>query len=129
MLTELRVAIANELKAAGITAFEYVGEAITPPCAVVVPSDPYVIRPDGSRPIPFRKVLVGTDVLLLVAREGGAKSAAEQIDDLIERAYAALRPNHDIGTVLRPGVVTTSSGSKFVGSVLSIESQTEEPNG
>lgn len=125
MLTELRTSITDALEGAGIKAFGYVGEALSPPCAVVVPSNPYFRRPDGTRAIPFRKVLVGVDVLLLVPR-GDAKAEAKAIDDLLESAYRALNPNHDIGTAARPGVVTVS-GSKFIGSVLSIEALTEEP--
>lgn len=65
-------------------------------------------------------------MLLLVPREGGEKAAAALIDDLIEDAYRALNQNHDIKAASRPGVVTVS-GSKYVGSVLSIEALAEEP--
>lgn len=125
MLGDLRGAIAADLTAGGVKALGYLGEAVTPPCALVIPAEPYVRRPDGTRPIPFRKCLIGVDVLLVVARTEASKTA-QAIDELIEQAYAALKPNHTIGTVSRPGVITIS-GSKFVGSVLSIEALTEEP--
>lgn len=126
---EVRTRARDALKAAGIASFEYVGEALTPPCAVVVPGEPYFTRRSVDASIPFRKVRVGADVLLLVPR-GEAKAEADAMDDLIQRAYAALNPLDDlaIGTVSRPGVITIrTSGSKFVGSVISIEALAEEP--
>lgn len=125
---QVRTITRDALKAAGITSFEYVGEAFTPPCAVVVPGEPYFSRPDGTGRVPFRTVQVGVDVLLLVPRSD-AKTEAQAIDDLINSAYAALKPIDDITirAVSRPRVVTTVSGSKYVGSVLSIEALAEEP--
>lgn len=125
---EARTKTRDALKAAGLTSFEYVGEAFTPPCAVVVPGEPYIVRPSGDGRIPFRKVQVGVDVMLLVPR-GEAKTEAAAIDTLIDRAYEALKGVDDITirAVSRPRIVTTDTGSKFVGSVLSIEALAEEP--
>lgn len=127
MLAELRKAVRDDLAAGDVKAFDYLGEALTPPCAVVVPAEPYLRTPKGApgEPVPFRKVLAGIDVLLLVPR-GEAKAEAAAMDQLVESAYVALKQNHEIGAVSRPGVVTVS-GSKFVGSVLSIEALAEEP--
>lgn len=125
MLTEKRAAVKEDLVAGDVKALDYLGEAITPPCAVVVPGEPYMRAPGEGRPIPFGRVQVGIDVLLLVPR-GEKKTEAKAIDDLIEASYRALNTNHTIRTVSRPGVVTVS-GSKFVGSVLSIEALAEEP--
>lgn len=136
MLTEKRDAIKHDLetvpddwdgppKPAGFRAFEYVGETITPPCAAVIPAEPYLQYPDGNAKIPFRHVRLRIDVLLLSTRET-SKTAAALTDQLIEWASARLSPNYDITAVSRPGVVTIS-GSKFVGSVLSIEELTEAP--
>lgn len=127
MLAELRASIKADLIAGDVKALDYLGEEITPPCALVVPGEPYLQRPNGDERIPFRKVRASVDVMLLVSRETGAKSAAKAIDELIEAAYAALKHNHTIRSASRPGVVTTVSGSKFVGSVLSIEALAEEP--
>lgn len=126
---QARTLTRDALKDAGITSFEYVGEAFTPPCAVVVPGEPYFTRPTGDGRIPFRKVKVGVDVMLLVPRSD-AKTEAAAIDDLINSAYAALKPIDDINirAVSRPRVVVIPvSGSKYVGSVLSIEALAEEP--
>jgi len=123
-LTSLRTDVAADLVAAGVKAVEYVGETITPPCAVVVPGQPYIVEPSRTNDVPFGHVLVRVDVLLLVAREA-AKSAAERIDQLVETAYAALG-EHDITQVSRPGLVTLN-GAKFVGSTITIEEVTEAP--
>lgn len=130
MLTELRTAIKTDLEAGdgkpvGFRAFEYVGESLSPPCAAIVPAEPYVRPPSRDEAIPFGQVKVGIDVLLLSA-SADAATAAAATDELIEFAWRALDRNHDIRSVSRPGVVTVS-GSKFIGSVLSIERTTEEP--
>lgn len=126
MLTALRVRVSDALKAGDVPAFEYVGEAINPPCAAVVPAEPYMRWQNGDRTVPFGHVAVGVDVLLLAATQT-AKGAAAAVDALIEEALAALDAADITPTsVSRPGVVTLS-GSKFIGSVLSIEEITEEP--
>ena len=132
MLTEQRTAIRQALengagKPAGFRAFEYVGETLEPPCAAIVPANPYIQPPQGlGDKTPFRKVQLGIDVLLLSAL-ADAKKAAELTDQLIEYAYAVLRPLYDVKRVSRPGVVTVSA-AKFIGAVLSIEQLTEEPS-
>lgn len=132
MLTEHRTAIKTALEAGsgkpqGFRAFEYVGESLDPPCAAIVPAEPYLRAPDANEKIPFRRVVLGIDVLLISSREDAAKAAQLQ-DDLIEFAYRVLHVDGDytVARVSRPGVITVS-GSKFVGSVLSIEQLTEEP--
>jgi hypothetical protein len=129
VLTELRASVRDALTAADVTAYEYMGEAFTPPCAVVVPSEPYVQAPGEGRSIPFGRVQVGIDVGLLVPR-GEAKAEAAAIDALIEQAYRAIQPLNQmtIRRVSRPVVVTNpNSGSKYLGSVLTIEALAEEP--
>lgn len=130
MLTEKRTEIKTALeggagKPAGFRAFEYIGEALEPPCAAIVPAEPYIRPPSALDKIPFRHVQVGIDVLLISARDNAAK-AAQSTDDLIEYAYRVLNPQFTVRSVSRPGVVTVS-GAKFIGSVLSIEQLTEEP--
>lgn len=124
MLTALRTDVTADLAAAGIRAVEYIGETITPPCAVVVPGQPYIVQPSRGSGIPFGHVQVNVDVLLLVAREA-AKTAAERIDQLVEDAFGAL-DEHDVVQVTRPAEVTLR-GAKFIGASLSIQLVTEEP--
>lgn len=132
MLTTLRTDVAAKLAAAGITAVEYIGETLTPPCAVVVPSQPYITAPSRSNLVPFGHVQVAVDVLLLVSPEA-AKTAAHRIDQLTEQAYVALSDEHDVTQVTRPGLTELpKTKQKFVGCVLSIEevlqiNTTEEP--
>ena len=124
MLTQLRTEVAAALTGAGIRAVEYVGETITPPCAVVVPGQPYLVWPTRTNGIPFGHVQVNVDVLLLVAPEA-AKSAASRIDQLVEDALGAL-DEHDVVSASRPGEVTLR-GTKLVGAALTIQQITEEP--
>lgn len=125
MLTALRTEVASLLEAAEIRAVEYVGETITPPCAVVVPGQPYLVWPTRSNGVPFGQVQVNVDVLLLVTESTAAKSAAERIDQLVEDALGAL-DELDVVSATRPGVVTLR-GAKFVGASLTIQQITEEP--
>lgn len=130
MLTEKRTEIKTALeggvdKPTGFRAFEYIGETLTPPCAAIVPAEPYLRPPSAADRIPFGRVRVGIDVLLISARENAAK-AARLTDELIEFAHRTLRDDYDVTGVSRPGVITVS-GAKFIGSVLSIEQLTEEP--
>ena len=128
-LTALRVNVSNALKDGGMRAFEYLGETLNPPCVAVVPSEPYIRFPNGDGTLPFGKVAVGVDVLLLAGTQA-AKSTAAKCDEMIAQAIGILRPDDgpvfDVRAVSRPRVVIYSD-SKFVGSVLTIEEVTEEP--
>lgn len=110
---------------AGFRAFEYVGESLAPPCAAVVPAEPYLRGPSRVDDIPFGRAVVGIDVLLISGRED-AKQAAKLADELLEFAWRTLRPKFNVRTASRPGIITIS-GAKFIGSVLTIEQLTEEP--
>lgn len=136
MLTEKRTEIKAALEAGivdgepiekpvGFRAFEYVGESLVPPCAAVVPAEPYIRPPSQVDGIPWGQVRLGIDVLLLSARLD-EKTAAQLIDQVIEYAYRVLNEGFDVRGVSRPGVVTIS-GSKYIGSVLTIEQTTKEP--
>lgn len=123
MLTELRGDVKTALAnaggmPAGFKALEYIGESITTPCAVVVPGQPYIEYPNGDGTLTFGGRRVNVDVLLLTSREA-AKTAANLADQLIEAAMSALDGEFDVKAVSRPGVVR-HSGSKFIGSVLTI---------
>lgn len=129
MLTEQRTAIKAALEAgadkpAGFKAFEYMGEVLAPPCAAIVPAEPYLRGPDRAEGIPFGRMFLGIDVLLISARED-AKAAARATDELIEYAVGELQP-FGVKRVSRPGVVTIS-GAKYIGSVVTIEQLTERP--
>lgn len=135
MLTEQRTEIKEALEAGvvdgepiakpvGFKAYEYIGEALGPPCAAIVPAEPYLRRPQRGDGVPFGRLHLGIDVLLISARDDAATAAAAT-DELIEYAWRVLQP-FDVRSASRPGVVTIS-GAKFIGSVLKIEQLTEEP--
>lgn len=124
MLTELRTDIATKLTSAGVKAIEYVGDAITPPCAAVVPAQPYLEWQSGRDGVPYGHVVAVIDVLLLAGRET-SKTVAAAIDQMAESAIEAL-DDYDIRRLSQPGVVTLK-GAKFIGAVLTIEELTKEP--
>jgi hypothetical protein len=124
--TEIKTALDDgEGKPEGFRSFEYIGETLEPPCAAIVPAEPYIRPPSATERVPFRHVQLGIDVLLISARDD-QKKAAQATDELIEFAYRVLNPQFTVRSVSRPGVITIS-GAKFIGSVLSIEQLTEEP--
>lgn len=116
-LTALRKAIADELTAGGLKAFEYT-DTITPPGAVVVPGQPYVQQRSGVDGVPFGHLLVTVDVLVLAQRDVNRTSSAK-VDQMIDQALAAL-PDRDVVRVSRPDVVTLNQVN-YLGSVLTIE--------
>lgn len=122
MLTQLRLDVSEALVAGGLKSAEYVAETITPPIAVVVPGAPYIVT--SGEGVPFGHVRVRHDVLL-VSHRGANKKAAALIDSMIETALAALN-DYDVTDVAQPGLVELS-GSKFMGSVVSIEQIVKEP--
>lgn len=126
MLTQLRLDITETLEAAGINAAEYVSETITPPVAVAVPGEPYLIRPGGEDSgVPFGHIEVRFDVLI-IGHKGSNKRSAAKIDDLIWSVLDALNSEWDIDRVSQPGEITLSS-AKFMGAVASISQNIKEP--
>ena len=122
---ELRDAIGADLLAGGIATLPYTAENVTPPCAAVVPSQPYLRRPTGDADLAvFGVTRVGFDVLLL-SQIVEAKTTAELADALLSKAWAALagwKPRE----ASQPAEIEVH-GSKFMGSVISIEHDTKEP--
>ena len=126
---ELRTQVAQALTDAGIRAKSYKTETLTPPCAVVVPGQPYILPPAPGRDIPFGCHLVRIDVLVVAGPES-AKAVEDRMDQLITTALEALDAR-DVVSVSRPGLTplsTTSStkpAPKFVAAVITIEEVTE----
>lgn len=123
---ELRPGIEEALKAADFRTTSYIGEALSPPCACVIPGTPYMAWVPPSREIPFGCIVARIDVLLVSHREAAKKSAA-LIEEQILKAVKALQEDYDIKTVSQPRVVTLS-GAKFVAAVLTIEETVKEPD-
>lgn len=128
MLTELRTAITDDLAAEGIKAVEYTSEALTPPVAAVVPSEPYLQW--GLSEVPFATpVTVRLDVLLLIAELGSGKQEAALIDEQVEKAVQAIRRTRGrrITRVTQPGVLRIEKAGDFTGVVIQLEQDTTEP--
>lgn len=123
-LAEDRDEITKALDDGGIKALPYTSEDITPPCAAVVPSQPYLRRESGTAGAVFGTMRVGFDVLLLSPLLE-AKKTADVMDDLISDAFAALG-EFDIREVSQPAEIQLS-GSKYLGAVITIEHDTKEP--
>ncbi len=123
---ELRDEITADLTTAGITAYDYTSTSPRPPCASVVPAQPYVRKPTGDEPgaAVFGVVRAGFDVLLMTAIDTPAKTS-QRIDALIWQAWAALRGWRP-SEVSRPAEIEVS-GSKFMGAVITITHDTKEP--
>lgn len=121
---ELREAIGADLVEAGIATRPYTSENLEPPCAAVVPSQPYLRRPTGDELAVFGITRVGFDVLLL-SPIVEAKKTAEVADALLSQAWAALK-GWGPREASQPAEIEVS-GSKFMGSVITIEHDTKEP--
>jgi len=123
---EVRPEVVASITAAGLRSVPYVGETITPPCAVVIPGQPYLEWRPGNDEIPFAHFVTRIDVLLVSHREA-AKKSAELIDSMILDAVKALSDRYDVRRVSQPGVVQLQ-GAKFIGAVLTIEETVKEPD-
>lgn len=122
---ELREAISADLIAAGISTRPYTSENLEPPCASVVPADPYFRRPTpGEDAATFGMTRVGFDVLLLT-QIVEAKKTAELAGALLEEAWAALAQWRPL-EARQPAEIELSE-SKFMGSVITIQHDTKEP--
>lgn len=121
---ELRDAIGADLTTAGISTRPYTSENVEAPCAAVVPSQPYLRKPTGDEMSVFGVTRVGFDVLLL-SPIVEAKKTAQLADDLLSQAWAALAPWKP-REASQPAEIELS-GSKFMGSVITIEHDTKEP--
>jgi hypothetical protein len=119
MLTEFREGIATALTAGGVKAASYVGELVTPPCAVVVPSEPYMELMPRQERVPFGTYQIAVDVLV-ISGLSTAKTQAAGMDDLLEKALAAIDDKYDVQSVTRPGVITLK-GAKHLASTIRVE--------
>lgn len=128
MLTEARQAVADDLEAGGIVARPYTSEVLSPPCAFVVPGQPYLDDKSGRVDVSFTGTLLRLDVLLLVGEADPAPQAST-VDELVERAFGLLDQRQDVVRVTRPGVIQPdpTREDRYVGAVLSLETITDRP--
>lgn len=121
---DLRDEITADLVAGGVKTLPYTSEDLTPPCAAVVPGQPYLRKASGNEGLIFGHVRATFHVLLL-GPIVEAKKTADLIDGLIWDAYGALRGWRRT-QVSQPAEIKLS-GSTFMGAVITIEHDTEEP--
>lgn len=128
MFAELRESVSEDLQAEQLRTATYVGEALEPPVAVVVPAQPYIVYPGQTqRDVPFGHVLIRLDVLLVAGQES-AKGVADRIDQMTEAALRGLR-DRDVVRVTRPGLTKLRrNGPELVAAAVTIEEVTEEPS-
>ena len=91
-LTDSRKAVADALTSAGIKAFAYAPDQISPPMAIVLPADPYIEQ--GPR---FGNMTVRF-VVTAVTRRAANHKAIEDLDTLIELVVDTLE-DWDVETV------------------------------
>lgn len=116
-LAEVRSPVAVELRADGLTVFEYMPETATDEFVIVVPGDPYVQPPTND--VPFRNAEVRLMVLACVER-GDNESIDDRLDVLIEKCLAAInRTVFDMVSV-HGGQAIDFGGTVAVGSVIEI---------
>ena len=124
---QVRPDITSVLSNAGMETTEYIGETLKPPCACVIPGQPYLEWRPPSREIPFGHFVTRIDVLLVSHREASKKSA-KLIEGMIRTAVTALHQDYDIRRVSQPGVVKPNGDVKFIGAVVTIEERVKEPD-
>lgn len=125
---QVRPSIEAALKAADpdLRTFDYIAEGLVPPCACVIPGQPYLEWRRPNDEIPFGHFVARIDVLLVSHRET-AKRASALIEEQIYKAVKALKDDYDIRRVTQPGVIKLN-GAKFIGAALTIEETVKEPD-
>lgn len=117
-----RKAVADALTAGDVKAADYIGETLTPPCAAVVPADPYLTPAQPGDDLPYGFTAVALDVLL-VSGLTTAKKQADAMDELIAKALTALDA-FDVRSVTRPGVIKLR-GANYLASTIRVEEATK----
>ncbi|WP_148222535.1 hypothetical protein [Rhodococcus opacus] len=120
-LSELRQDIATALSEAGIRTVDYAETKLSPPLAVVVPDDNYIVLQTGNN-FKFGEYNVAVQVMLLGPPKSSNRVAADSMDELILTAIRALDEDFDIVNVSAPGEAAFS-GNTYFGAIIQIEAQ------
>lgn len=123
-LEQLRKDTASRLTAAGVPAWAFVPERITPPAAVVLPDHPYVSgdEADGLTMCGNFRVRLRVNVL---AGPGTNELTADNLDELVVQAVNELdRGGFATLTVSEPAEVELN-GAAYLGTVISLEAITD----
>lgn len=124
-LAQARKAIADQLRAAGLHAFDHVPEVITPPAVFVAPGEPYLTK-ETDRTLMRGEVLASFDVVLLGPAKVNAE-VADQLDALIATALAALWFDGTAGEVSAYGQ-TSINAQPFTACAIRAERIVNLPN-
>jgi hypothetical protein len=124
---EIRGAIAEDLEAGGVTTRPYTSEDLDPPCAAVVPSQPYIRRPPGDEKLPFGFIRLGFDVLVITSIHPEPADTAEDADAELWKAWAALGGWRPLEASQPAELVLPDAETTVMGSVIRIEHDTKEP--
>lgn len=129
-LSDTRDSVMTALRDAGVRAVEYTSAAATPPCAAVVPGQPYLSWGERSDPAAFFEPMrVRLDVLLLSPQTGDAKADAKHADDLIQQAVRALlAAKIEPVRVSRPGQLTIENVGTVLAAVAALRFDQPEPD-
>lgn len=119
-LSDLRADIATALSEAGIRTVDYAESKLSPPLAVVVPDDNYIVLQSGNSR--FGEYNVAVQVMLLGPPKSSNRVAADSMDNLILTAIRALDEDFDIVNVSAPGEAPFG-GSTYYGAIIQIEAQ------
>lgn len=115
-LSDARAAVAARFAEFSATVSESVPEMISPPCAFLVPGEPYVTA--NFQGMNFGESLLNLGLILAVER-GGNDVQADGLDDLIVEAVALVENDATLflDDVSRPeGVVL--NGQRFLGTIV-----------
>lgn len=108
MIKEIREELATILTNAGIHAFAYGADTISPPCARILPGAPYITTDEA----PTGCWVSRLNVVLIVT--GDNEIEQDSIDDLIEKAFPAINVGKfNITEVQQPTTVATNAGSYY----------------
>ena len=88
VLTDERRRVRNALVGAGFDAWIYRPERVDPPCALVVPSEPYITY-GGPGETTFGKANVNLDIIL-IAGKGDNEDTTERLDAMVIDALQAV---------------------------------------
>lgn len=120
-LEQLRKDTAERLTDAGVPAWAFVPERITPPGAVVLPDEPYIADDDATMCGTFRVRLR----VCVLAGLAGNELAADKLDGLIVAAVTELDAGgFEALTVHEPAEVELN-GATYLGTVISLQALTE----
>lgn len=117
-LVALRRRMKTALNAAGLNAFSTAPEAGAPPLAYVGPDEPYVTYEGAS----FGRAIAHNQVVL-VASPGIYEARADELDQMITTALAAIKPHVGTSTVGRPGAITIQGQGDHLGVAISTETE------